>query len=82
MGQRSTYRDRTAVKHETASDAPLRQDNAPQEKHHRVNQRHTQERGTAGAFPSPERPQFHNEPACGNGGILLLLHNAGSQFRL
>ena len=82
MGQRGAYRDRLALEYETAPHAALRQDNAPQEKHHRVNQRHAQECGTTGAFPPPQRPQFHHEPACGNGGILLLLHKAGSQFRL
>ena len=44
--------------------------------------RHTQECGATGAFPPSQRPQFHHEPARGNGGILLLLHKAGSQFRL
>ncbi len=82
MGQRGTYRDRTALEHETASDAAVRQDNAPEKKYHRVNQRYAQERGTAGAFASSERPQFHHEPACGNGRILLLRHKTRSQFRL
>lgn len=56
VAQQGAYRYRTALKYETASDAPLRQDNAPQEKHHRVNQRHAQERGPACAFPSPQYP--------------------------
>lgn len=74
VGQWSTYRDRIALKHETASHAHLRQDNAQEKKYHRVNKRHAQECGATGAFPPPERSQFHNEPAGGNGGILLLLH--------
>ena len=82
MGQRGAYRDRPALEYETAPHAALRQDNAPQEKHHRINKRHAQERGPAGAFPPPQRPQFYHEPACGNGCVLLLLHKAGSQFRL
>ena len=82
MGQRGTSRDRAALKHETASDAPLRQDNAPQEKRHRVSQRHAQERGAVCAFPPSQRPQFHHEPVRCNGGILFLLHKAASQFRL
>lgn len=82
MGQRGISRDGAALEHETAPHAALRQDNAPQEKRHRVSQRHAQERGAACAFPPSQRPQFHHEPVRCNGGILLLLHKAGSQFRL
>lgn len=53
MGQGGAYRDRAALQYETASDAVVRQDYAPEKERHRVDKRHAQERGAAGAFPSP-----------------------------